>query len=351
MSSLFIHIFISAIRRSARSPHGKCAACAGHTLCSHYGGSRTMNAHGDGGRRIHNALYNLPTENIALHDSSITSKPVNLKCKTSQQCSTARPFVMSDSQTPALEPNETQQESVQQYQLNPENARNSINDCDYDNTNYSSVENKLATIFHIDSSTIFTSSNFTTPPLEDIQQSLESIHNQDQATQSQQAQTQSPLPQDGPGAPPTANLPTIPGPTGPIADLLYSSRAQAIQAFRQRQVPHDWQPTRNDLTVPQTQADRNRYVSQLKAAIVDISQCNDTITTPSFQKRWANVAWGASTYDFQEMDIACKKLLEITENIHRHGPRSLVRFNRFLCADCSNLPALQSLLFFLNCWS
>jgi hypothetical protein len=116
---------------------------------------------------------------------------------------------------------------------------------------------------------------------------------------------------------------SVPIPTGPVDGLLFASRAQATQAFLQRQAPHNWQPLRTDVTIPQTQADRNRYVAQLKTAMVDISQCNDSTNTTSFQERWANIARGISVYAPQDMDMACENLLDVAEHLHRHGPSSL----------------------------
>jgi hypothetical protein len=176
---------------------------------------------------------------------------------------------MSDFQSPAFGPNETQQEVTQQHLLDPEIATNFIDDQVYGNVDYSSVESSLSTIFHVGSSMISDFSDATTLSLDEPQRALKSPADQCQGAQLQSMHIQRVLLQNSLLSKDPLSVPT---PTGPVAGLLFASRAQATQAFLQRQVPHDWQPLRNDLTIPQTQADRNRYVAQLKTAMVDISQ-------------------------------------------------------------------------------
>ncbi|KAF2822422.1 hypothetical protein CC86DRAFT_261829, partial [Ophiobolus disseminans] len=109
--------------------------------------------------------------------------------------------------------------------------------------------------------------------------------------------------------------------------LQFANGIKAEQAFSRRQIPSSWQPPVKDATIPQNQADREKYIAQMVAAIVDTRSCHDSDTNESYQERWAEIAQGRSTYTSQNIETVCWKLLSVAEKLHQHGPEILRVFD------------------------
>jgi hypothetical protein len=122
--------------------------------------------------------------------------------------------------------------------------------------------------------------------------------------------------------------------SNPIAGLRFANHAQAQQAFSQRYIQNDWHPPINDESMPRGQVDREGYIAQLKAAFIDISQCQDAGTAKIFGRPWYNIPRDSTTRTSECLETVCWKLLNIAENLHHFGPRSLRIFdeNKFKTA-------------------
>ncbi|KAH7066310.1 hypothetical protein BKA63DRAFT_396274, partial [Paraphoma chrysanthemicola] len=102
--------------------------------------------------------------------------------------------------------------------------------------------------------------------------------------------------------------------------LLFANYAQASNAFAERVIPHNWKAPANDKTMPTSQADREKYVRQILAAFVDISECHDATTTESFQDRWASLSEGRSPYTTNMIEVVCWTMLDMAIALHERGP-------------------------------
>jgi len=129
----------------------------------------------------------------------------------------------------------------------------------------------------------------------------------------------------------TPNIPTPLAATAadtPLPGLQFANHAQAQQAFAQREVPSNWHSPHPDTSIPQTQADREKYITDMLSAIADTRTCQDSSTVESYQGRWAGLAQGRSPYTSQQMETVCWKLLDIAEKLHAQGPGSLRIFDQ-----------------------
>jgi hypothetical protein len=112
---------------------------------------------------------------------------------------------------------------------------------------------------------------------------------------------------------------------GTPVPLSFTSRTQARTYQYKRKF--DWQCPKNDVTIPQNDAQREDYVHQLKAAMIDISQTGDNSRT--FSKRWKNpLASGEPFYEPEHIEIVCRDLIDVAEMLHSGGPATLPIFDK-----------------------
>tara|TARA_R110002003_G_scaffold1868_8_gene23638 strand:+ start:2466 stop:4412 length:1947 start_codon:yes stop_codon:yes gene_type:complete len=107
--------------------------------------------------------------------------------------------------------------------------------------------------------------------------------------------------------------------------LTYSSLAHARAVIAQRHVEHDWQPDREDQTIPRTNQQREAYVLQLLNAMNDTSEARDSKgkNTP-FNNRWVLRSHNNNHfYKMDEMEAVCWDILDLAERLHAHGPIAL----------------------------
>jgi hypothetical protein len=107
--------------------------------------------------------------------------------------------------------------------------------------------------------------------------------------------------------------------------LTYSSLAHARAVIAQRNVEHDWQPDREDQTIPRTNQQREAYVLQLLNAMNDTSEARDSKgkNTP-FNNRWVLRSHNKNHfYKMDEIEAVCWDILDLAERLHAHGPIAL----------------------------
>lgn len=199
-----------------------------------------------------------------------------------------------------------QQDALEQYLENPRNADGFVEDFDYDNLVYEDVNYDIA--------------DLEVSPMLDYSLGLQDAFNSVNAANAG-------LPSEKYESAPLLAPQSLTIPSAPIAGLQFANHSQARKAFAQRKVAHDWQSPRNDSTIPNNQADREKYIVELMAAFIDISRCHDSKTVDSFQERWVGIAEGRSPYTREQMETVCWLILDIALALHERGPVALYVFD------------------------
>ena len=133
-----------------------------------------------------------------------------------------------------------------------------------------------------------------------------------------------------------------PAPSAPAGRLLFANYTQAQQAAANRQIPHNWLPVQNDVSLPLNDYHRSVYVRMLVRAFEDTSKCIHSGKTETSQSRRASLAGGNSVQKQRQTEAVCWQIVRIAEKLHTQGPISLRIFDE---AKFKDIKKFQHLTF------